>query len=160
VAEFAHQGGGLLMVGGYLSFAGFNGIARWSGTPVEAALPVAISPTDDRVEVVEGFRFEVVDHEHPIVAGLDWEGAAFTLCGYNRVRLKPGAHLVARYGDDPFIATGTYGAGRTAIFASDFAPHWAGDFVRWEGYARFWTQFLAWLGGRREEEGGGTEHDG
>ena len=71
----------------------------------------------------------------------------FTLCGYNRVTLKPEAHLVARYGDDPMIATGAYRQSRTAIFASDFAPHWAGDFPRWEGYARFWTQMLRWVGG-------------
>jgi len=45
------------------------------------------------------------------------------------------------------IATGAYGQGRTAIFASDFAPHWAGDFPRWEGYARFWGQMLRWLAG-------------
>jgi uncharacterized membrane protein len=29
VREFVEQGGGVLMVGGYLSFAGLNGIARW-----------------------------------------------------------------------------------------------------------------------------------
>ncbi len=46
----------------------------------------------------------------------------FTLYGYNRVTLKRDAHLVARYRDDPMIATCTYGQGRTAIFASDFAP--------------------------------------
>jgi len=110
-------------------------------------LPVTVSPYDDRVEVVSGFRFEIVDPAHPAVAGLDWDSAAFTLCGYNRVMLKPDAHLVARYRDDPMIATGAYRRGRTAIFASDFAPHWAGDFPRWEGYATFWTQMLRWLAG-------------
>ncbi len=45
----------------------------------------------------------------------------------------------------PMIATGSYGRGRTAIFASDFAPHWAGDFPYWDGYATFWTQMLRWL---------------
>ena len=147
VTDFVERGGGFVMVGGYLSFAGINGIARYHGTVIEEVLPVAISPYDDRVEVVAGFRFEIVDPAHPIVAGLDWAGASFTLCGYNRVALKPGAHLVARHGDDPIIATGGYGKGRTAIFASDFAPHWAGDFVRWEGYARFWAQMLGWLSG-------------
>jgi uncharacterized membrane protein len=81
------------------------------------------------------------------VSGLDWDSTAFTLCGYHRVTLKPDAHLVARYRDDPMVATGDYGQGRTAIFASDFAPHWAGDFPHWEGYATFWTQMLRWLAG-------------
>jgi uncharacterized membrane protein len=146
VADFVANGGGFVMVGGYLSFAGFNGIARWHDTVIEDVLPVAISPYDDRVEVVSGYRFEIVDPEHPIVAGLDWDSATFTMCGYNRVTAKHGTHLVARRGDDPFIVTGRYGKGRTAIFASHFAPHWAGDFVRWDGYARFWTQMFRWLG--------------
>ena len=124
VADFVERGGGFIMVGGYLSFAGFNGIARYHDTVIKTVLPVTVSPYDDRVEVVAGFRFEIVDAAHPTVAGLDWDSASFNLCGYNRVTLKPEAHLVARYRDDPMIATGVYGQGRTAIFASDFAPHW------------------------------------
>ncbi len=149
VADFVRNGGGFIMVGGYLSFAGFNGIARWHDTVIEELLPVTISPYDDRVEMVAGFRFDVVDPAHPIVAGLDWSNAHFTMCGYNRVVAKADTHLVARVGDDPFMLTGQYGQGRTAIFASDLAPHWAGDFVRWDGYAQFWSQVITWLAGER-----------
>ncbi|MDF3015071.1 MAG: hypothetical protein K0R44_296 [Thermomicrobiales bacterium] len=74
VADFVERGGGFLMVGGYLSFAGFNGIAHYHGTVIEEVLPVTVSPYDDRVEVVAGFRFELVDTTHPTVAGLDWDG--------------------------------------------------------------------------------------
>jgi uncharacterized membrane protein len=148
VADFVRNGGGFVMVGGYLSFAGFNGIARYHGTIIEETLPVTILPYDDRVEVVEGFRFEIVDPAHPIVANLDWEAATFTLCGYNKVALKPDAHLLARHDDDPIIATGSHGAGRTAVFATDFAPHWGGDFIHWDGYPQFWVQMLTWLAGR------------
>lgn len=147
VADFVRNGGGFVMVGGYLSFAGINGIARYHGTIIENILPVTVSPFDDRVEMVEGFRFSVVDTDHPIVSGLDWENATFTMCGYNRVVLKPEAHLIANHGDDPIIATGSYGSGRTAIFATDFAPHWGGDFIHWSGYAQFWAQMLSWLAG-------------
>ena len=122
VADFVERGGGFLMVGSYLSFVRFNGIARYHDTVIETVLPVTVSPYDDRVEVVAGFRFEIVDPAHPTVAGLDWDRASFTLCGYNRVTLKPDAHLVARYRGDPMIATGAFGRGRTANFASDFAP--------------------------------------
>ncbi len=148
VADFVRNGGGFVMVGGYLSFAGFNGIARYHGTIIEELLPVMVSPYDDRVEMVEGFRFSIVDGAHPIVAGLDWENATFTMCGYNRVTLKSDSHLIADHGPDPIIATGTYGAGRTAIFATDFAPHWGGDFISWTGYAQFWAQMLTWLAAR------------
>lgn len=148
VRQFVEGGGGFLMVGGYLSFAGLNGIARWAGTAVAAILPVEISHHDDRVEVVQGFRFEVTQPDHPIVAGLPWAESTWTLCGYNRVRLKPGAALIARYQDDPFIAAWDFAQGRTAIFAADFAPHWGGDFVHWPHYSTFWRQMMGWLAQR------------
>lgn len=147
VADFTRAGGGFIMVGGYLSFAGFNGIARYHGTIIEEMLPVTISPYDDRVEMVEGFRPEIVDEAHPTVSGLEWARASFTMCGYNRVASKPDAHVIARHGNDPILATGSYGKGRTAAFATDFAPHWGGDFIRWPGYAQFWVQMLTWLAG-------------
>lgn len=147
VARFVEKGGGFIMVGGYLSFAGINGVARYHGTVIEDILPVHISPHDDRVEVVEGFRFDIADATHPTVRGIDWEASSFTMCGYNRLKLKPEAHLVARHGGDPVIATWRFGAGRAAVFASDFAPHWAGDFPQWTGYRVFWAQTLRWLAG-------------
>jgi len=146
IAGFVDRGGGFIMVGGYLSFAGFNGMACYYDTVIEDILPVTIARHDDRVEVVNGFRFEIVDASHPAVSGIDWTSSSFTLCGYNRLTLKPNAHLIARHVNDPIIATGTHGLGRTAIFASDFAPHWAGDFPGWDGYPVFWQQMLSWLG--------------
>lgn len=147
VADFTRNGGGFIMVGGYLSFAGFNGIARYHGSVIEEMLPVSILPHDDRVEVVEGFRFGIDDPEHPIVRGFDWDRATFTMCGYNKVTLKPGVRPIASVNGDPIIAAGQYGAGRTAVFATDFAPHWGGDFIRWEGYADFWAGLVRWLAG-------------
>jgi len=148
VREFVERGGGFLMVGGYLSFAGLNGIARWGGTEIETLLPVSIARYDDRVEVVQGFRFELVQPDHPIVAGLPWESADWTLCGYNKVALKPGATLVASYQSDPLIACWEFKRGRSAVFASDFAPHWAGSFVHWLHYGAFWKQLVHWLARR------------
>ena len=54
VEQYVRDGGGLLMIGGYLSFAGIEGKARYHGTPVEDALPVTISETDDRAEMPAG----------------------------------------------------------------------------------------------------------
>ncbi len=148
VKEFVENGGGFLMVGGYLSFGGLNGIARWWDTEIEAILPVSIARHDDRVEITQGFQFERVTPDHPIVAGLPWDDAHWTLCGYNRLTIKPEATVVARYQNDPIIACWPYQDGRTAIFASDFAPHWAGDFVHWPHYATFWRQMVHWLADR------------
>ena len=49
-----------MMIGGYYSFQGINGGARYHKTPVEEVLPVTCLPVDDRVEVPEGFA-PVVD---------------------------------------------------------------------------------------------------
>lgn len=40
-----------------------------------------------------------------------------------------------RYPREAMLVTENYGRGRTAAFASDFAPHWAGDFPRWGVWA-------------------------
>ena len=54
--DYAAAGGGLVMIGGYFSFQGIDGKARWGRTPVEDALPVTCLPYDDRLEIPEGFK--------------------------------------------------------------------------------------------------------
>src|SRR4030088_2702731 len=54
LADFTRNGGGLGMIGGYLSFSGINARAHYAGTPLAAVLPVEIGDTDDRIEVPEG----------------------------------------------------------------------------------------------------------
>jgi len=145
VKAFVERGGGFIMSGGYLSFSGFNAIGGYHGTPVEEILPVEIAPYDDRVEVTDGFMFRVIDRNHPITSDIPWDNAKCTLCGYNKLTLKDGAKRIAEYNGDPFIACWKYKEGRSAIFASDFAPHWVGDFKDWEYYPQFWGQMIKWL---------------
>ncbi len=143
---WVEAGGGLAMAGGYLSFQGLDGRARFRGTDVEAVLPAEIDPWDDRVERPEGFTTEVVAPDHPILAGIEGEWPA--LLGYNRFRLKPDATLLARLGDDPILAVRDAGAGRTLAWASDIGPHWCPEeFAAWDGYRRLWTQAVEWLAG-------------
>jgi uncharacterized membrane protein len=150
--EYVCGGGALVMMGGYYSFQGINGGARYHKSPVEEVLPVTMLPYDDRVEVPEGFKPELVAGagEHPILRGLgdDWP----VLLGYNEVQLKQGegvqllARTPAEVGGHPLLATGTYGEGRTLVWTSDVGPHWLPDeFARWEGYGRLWKQALDWL---------------
>src|SRR5246127_5473348 len=56
VKEYVLQGGGLAMAGGYLSFQGIYGAARYHRSPIEEVLPVSLLPTDDRVEKPEGIN--------------------------------------------------------------------------------------------------------
>jgi len=146
--EWVGGGGALMMIGGYYSFQGINGGARYHRTAVEEVLPVECLPYDDRIEVPEGFRAELTRPDHPVLAGLSGEWPV--LLGCNEVRLKPGAELLARLPDDqgghPLLAVGTYGSGRTLAWTSDIGPHWLPkDFSDWEGYAALWRQALTWL---------------
>ena len=56
IRDWTQRGGGLMMIGGYLSFQGIDGRARWHRTPVEDALPITCLPYDDRLEAPEGLR--------------------------------------------------------------------------------------------------------
>jgi uncharacterized membrane protein len=144
--SFVEGGGGLLMIGGYLTFQGIQAKGNYHGSPVEAVLPVRLQSGDDRNELPEGFVPMVVDAGHPVMAGLtDWP----QFLGYNRATLREDARLLASVDDDPFIAVREFGKGRSAIFASDCGPHWGPQaFLAWPGYQRLWGNLVGWLAGR------------
>lgn len=146
--EFVRDGGGLLMIGGYLSFQGINGRANYADTPIETALPVTMRQTDDRVERSDGVSPEVTGADHPVVTdtGSDWPD----LLGYNRFEADENARVLARVDDDPLLVVGDHGDGRCAAFASDCAPHWGPkEFVDWDGYPVLWAALTRWLAGDR-----------
>jgi len=152
IADWVQGGGGFMMVGGYLSFQGINGAARYRGTPIETILPVRIMPVDDRVEVPEGF-VPVVEGSarHPVVAGI--RGPWPYLLGFNEVAPKPDATVLLKTSADddalPLLVVGGHGAGRTMAWTSDIGPHWLPDtFSSWKGYGRLWQQAFGWLAGR------------
>ena len=48
--------------------------------------------------------------------------------------------------DDPFIAFGVYGKGKSAVVTTDCAHHWAPpEFCEWEYYNRMWQGIMDWL---------------
>ncbi|MBN8952454.1 glutamine amidotransferase [Rhizobium sp. 60-20] len=149
IRDWTAAGGGLVMAGGYFSFQGIDGKARWRRTPVEEALPVACLPYDDRLEIPEGFR-AVVRRDHEILAGVggDWP----LLLGANEVVAKdqPDVEVIATLPDSegghPLLVTGKYGNGRTVAWTSDIGPHWLpNEFVAWPGYATLWKNILRWV---------------
>lgn len=151
IRSYVEAGGGFAMFGGYYSFQGISGGARFRATPVEEILPVNIQAWDDRVEVPEGFIPHVALPDHPVVAGL---GNAWPyLLGFNEVVPKADATVVAttsaEAGDAPLLVLGTYGKGRTAAWTTDVGPHWLPpDFMAWPGYGRLWLNLLGWLARR------------
>jgi uncharacterized membrane protein len=144
--DWVAAGGGLIMVGGYLTFQGIEGKGRYAGSPVEDALPVLISPFDDRVERPEGVTPTVSAPNHPLADGLPaiWP----EILGYNRLTPRPEAVTVAVAGDDPLLVGWTFGQGRSVAFASDCGPHWAPPaFVEWVSYPTLWQNMANWAAG-------------
>ncbi|WP_207945033.1 glutamine amidotransferase [Actinomadura rubrisoli] len=140
-------GGGLLMIGGYLSFTGFEAKAAFRNTVLHEVLPVELLPEDDRVELPAGARAAVARADHPALGGVDGEWPP--LLGYNRVRPRRSADVLATLNDDPLVAVAHYGAGRSAVFTSDCSPHWAPKpfCEAWDGYARVFGGIVEWLAG-------------
>lgn len=147
IRKFVKEGGGFLMIGGYLSFQGIEGKARYKETPVEEVLPVKMKSIDDRIEVPEGMYPEITE-EHEITSGLDKKWPMFL--GYNQFTADENAVVLAKSkeNDDPFLVVGKFENGRTAAFASDCAPHWGSkDFIKWNQYDKLWGQLIDWLSG-------------
>ncbi len=141
--EYVSEGGGLVMAGGYLSFQGIYGAARYHRTAIEEVLPVAMLSTDDRVEKPEGVIPRVTGRNHSIMKGIDLEWPY--LLGFNEVKAKEGAEVLATAGEHPLLVAGSFGKGRSVAWTSDVGPHWCPkDFVDWPGYNRLWQQIVGW----------------
>ena len=146
--DWVAAGGGLIMIGGYLTFQGIEGKGRYAGSAVEEALPVMIFPFDDRVELPEGVVPVVSVADHPLATGLPapWP----EILGYNRLTARPEAATVVTAGNDPLLVSWDFGRGRSVAFASDCGPHWAPPaFVEWAGYATLWQNIANWAAGSR-----------
>jgi uncharacterized membrane protein len=145
--DWVNGGGGLLMIGGYLSFTGFEGKAAYRNTALHELLPVELLAEDDRVELPAGGRALVLEPGHTALGGVagDWP----VLLGYNRVRPRPGASVLVKIGGDPLVAVVQRGAGRAGVFTSDCSPHWAPtEFCeQWDGYAAVFGGLVEWLAG-------------
>jgi uncharacterized membrane protein len=144
IRDWVKLGGGLVMVGGYLSFSGLEGKGHYQATPLADALPVEMLGYDDRIETPEGVT-PVVGGTHAILNGVQGDWPHFL--GYNRLKAKADAQVLMSVENDPFLIVGNFGRGRAAAFASDCSAHWGSpEFLAWEHYGRFWGQLVDWLG--------------
>jgi uncharacterized membrane protein len=144
IKDYVLAGGGLVMIGGYLTFQGIDAKGQYAGSDVEAVLPVRLYRHDDRKENPQGVVPRVGNPAHAITRGLEAEWPA--LLGYNEVVARPDAEVLVRVGGDPLLAVGAFGRGRSVAFTSDCGPHWAPPpFVDWAGYAPLWNNIAAWV---------------
>ena len=146
IKQYVENGKAFIMIGGYGSFQGLRGIPGYHDTVIEEILPVEIQQDDDRMEKPQGVRPEVVIDDHPVFTSIPDEWPLFL--GYNRVKPKNGAQLLAKFEDDPFITVWDYQKGKTMAFTSDLSRHWGTAFVDWEGYGKFWHNTVKYLSGK------------
>ena len=142
--DYVLEGGALLMIGGYMTFSGIGGQGKWCHSAVQEVLPVQLLPYDDRMEHCEGVTPETALPDHPIMQGI--EGNWPRVLGYNKSSLRQDATLVASICGDPFIAVADYGRGRSGIFSTDCAPHWAPpEFCAWKYYDLLFKNMIDYL---------------
>jgi uncharacterized membrane protein len=142
--DYVLEGGAFIMIGGYMSFSGIDSKARYGNTSIADILPVQCLSVDDREEHSEGLSAKIVMPEHPLVTGIVGEWPV--LLGYNKTKIKQGCDLVVKIGEDPLVATGNFGKGRSAVFTSDCSPHWAPPvFTDWVHYEKIWSNILSYI---------------
>ncbi len=138
LADWVHDGGALGMIGGYMSFAGKGGQARYGMTPLADVLPVEIAAADDRVETPSG-----AVPKNRGVPNADLPDEWPHVLGYNRMTAKDDAEVWATVQDDPFLTVGNYGEGSSFAYATDCAPHWAPEgLLSWDGLPTLWERIL------------------
>ncbi|NOZ28850.1 MAG: VWA domain-containing protein [Chloroflexi bacterium] len=95
--------------------------------------------------VIEKPFYPVQTAETPILAGIAGQGVP-GLYGYNGTTPKAAARvpLVSDEGL-PILAYWQYGLGRSLAWTSDLTAHWAAEWVRWDGFARFVAQLASWV---------------
>lgn len=142
--EFVSDGGALCMVGGYLTYQGFQGKGNYKGSAIEDILPINMVPGDDRVEIPQGMYLKVNSSLHRILHDIPSKWPM--LLGYNKLIAKENAEVIVSYNNDPIITVGTYNNGRVIAFATDCSPHWSSlEFCDWEYYDLLWQNMIKWL---------------
>lgn len=143
IKEYVLQGGGLLMIGGYMSYCGFNGCARYGMTPLKDVLPVKIMNFDDRMDTPEGVSPTITMPNHPIMNGIKEPWPRYL--GYSYIEERPGTDVVVKMRDSVGLACGEYGKGRSVATAFDCLPHWAlPEVLEWECYNPLWKNIIDW----------------
>jgi uncharacterized membrane protein len=145
IKEYVEKGGGLIMVGGYMSFQGINGAAMYQRTPVAEVLPVKIMASDDRCECPEGVT-PIKTQKHTITNGLPQKWPH--ILGYQYVEPKEGAQVLVTVYENPLLVIGEYGKGRCVAYTTDIGPHWCPrEFAEWKGFELLWKNMIQWASG-------------
>jgi Ca-activated chloride channel homolog len=78
----------------------------------------------------------------PFLSDIDAEHLPFLL-GHLMARPKPTAktYFITDSGD-PLLSVGRFGLGQSVAFTSDISEKWAGEWLEWAHFGKFWAQVL------------------
>jgi uncharacterized membrane protein len=154
----SEKGVGLMMIGGYESFANSD----WENTDIAKLLPVELDATgqiDAPIQMVparEGMRHYLLRlSEREADNNTLWNKLP-KLDGMTKLgRPKPGALVFAESttGQPILVGLPSYGKGRTLAFAGDTTWRWRRTEDGLVAHARFWRQLVLWLARRDEADG-------
>lgn len=98
--------------------------------------------TASKSAIQEAPFLPVVARPADFLSDVSFDTAPFLL-GYVSTKLKPTAEvwLVTERGE-PLLATWRYGLGQSAAFCSDARNRWAVEWLKWEGFGKFWAQVV------------------
>ena len=147
IREYVEQGGGFLMIGGYMSYCGLNGCARYNMTPLRDVIPVKMMNFDDRMDTPQGVSPYIIKADHPIMKGIEEPWPRYL--GYSYIEEKPGTEVVVGMGDSVGLACAPFGKGRAVATAFDALPHWAlPEVLEWKCYKQLWKNIIEWAAGK------------
>ena len=125
-----------------------RGQGRFYLTSDATTLPQIFSTETLKVaqaSLVEEPTLAVALTKSPLTDGIDWAQSPLLL-GYNATKPKPTADvLLATERGEPLLTTWRYGLGQAAAFTSDAKARWAGEWLNWPGYGKFWPQVVRGL---------------
>lgn len=97
--------------------------------------------------LVERLVLPTLSTDDECVAEIDTDDLP-PLAGYVATSPKETAKVVlVSDSGDPILAKWRSGLGRAAAFTSDAKPRWAGDWIRWPEFAKFWSQLIRSVAG-------------
>lgn len=74
------------------------------------------------------------------LSGINLDNAPYLL-GYVMTKAKPSVEMqLLTENGDPLLAVGRFGLGKSAAFTSDVTDQWAGEWLEWNNFGKFWAQ--------------------
>lgn len=96
------------------------------------------------------FNITTAKTEHPLLKEIDWRSAP-PLKGRVELKAKPTAETLWTDPEGkPVLTTWRYGLGQVIALGTDAGPRWSTAWLKWDGYAKFWSHAARWTIKRQE----------